>query len=164
MGSERITILEIASNKLVFSSGHFTIFSATERETLHGHNYHMTARIEAAVGAEDLTFDYRDYKKKLTVLCQQLNNYFLLPAESPYLKITENEHTITARFDQDDLVFLKKDAKLLPIKNVTLEGLSQWFLTQLLSAGHIEPSMRALTITVFNGPFQSATASWERAA
>ena len=37
--TQRTTTLELYKEEMKFSAGHFTIFSATERENLHGHNF-----------------------------------------------------------------------------------------------------------------------------
>ena len=46
----RITTLHIDKESHKFSAAHYTIFSATERERLHGHNYSVSARIVAPMG------------------------------------------------------------------------------------------------------------------
>ena len=71
----RTTTLTIAAPEMLFSAGHFTIFSATEREPLHGHNFTVTAEITAAVDSNGMTCDYRVYKKKYIALCKQLKQY-----------------------------------------------------------------------------------------
>ena len=47
---ERLTTLYIDKESHKFSAAHYTIFSATERERLHGHNYSVSARIVAPMG------------------------------------------------------------------------------------------------------------------
>ena len=46
----RLTTLYIDKEAHKFSAAHFTIFTATERERLHGHNYSVSARIVAPMG------------------------------------------------------------------------------------------------------------------
>ena len=43
---------------LHFSAAHFTIFSATERERLHGHNYSVSARFVAPQGDNGFSADH----------------------------------------------------------------------------------------------------------
>ncbi|MDB3933713.1 6-carboxytetrahydropterin synthase, partial [Luminiphilus sp.] len=46
----RLTTLHIEKEAHKFSAAHYTIFSATERERLHGHNYFVSVRIVAKMG------------------------------------------------------------------------------------------------------------------
>ena len=45
----RLTTIEIAKQYLHFSAAHFTIFNATERERLHGHNFRIAVAITGEV-------------------------------------------------------------------------------------------------------------------
>ncbi|MDC0574224.1 6-carboxytetrahydropterin synthase, partial [Luminiphilus sp.] len=46
----QLATLHINKQAHKFSAAHFTIFSATDRERLHGHNYGVSARIVAVMG------------------------------------------------------------------------------------------------------------------
>lgn len=152
--------MKIHRGSLRFAAGHFTIFSKTSREKMHGHNYYVEAEITAAVDEAGITFDYRIIKNKLMEICSSLNSYFLLPTQSPYLSLSENGDYIEAIFDGKKLVFLKEDVKLLPIKNITLEELSDWFLAEMLSniAFIQEHKISKIRIDVYNGLEQSSCA------
>ncbi|OGT59093.1 MAG: hypothetical protein A3F14_02710 [Gammaproteobacteria bacterium RIFCSPHIGHO2_12_FULL_43_28] len=159
----RVANLEIHKEELAFSAGHFTIFSATEREQLHGHNYYVSADFLLSIGPNGLAFDYRHYKKKLITLCDKLDRHFLLPSKSPYMPITEEGDYWVAHYNHKKLFFLKEDVILLPLTNITIEELAHWFLQNMLVN---EEEMRAhaiynLAIKVYNGPGQSARAAWE---
>lgn len=157
----RSTVIELYKEQHEFSAGHFTIFSATDREDLHGHNYSVSLKLHVISGETGLEFDYRFYKKKLQSLCQILNRRFLLPSLSPYLKLEETETMWLAHFNNEKIPFLKRDVFILPIHNVTLEELSHWFLAELMQNVN---EMKAHQITqisvkVFNGPGHSGEAS-----
>lgn len=147
---------------LKFAAGHFTIFSATHRETLHGHNYALEASVTAAIGEPGITFDYNIFREKLVSLCKMLDKRFLLPANSPYLKIEEDENYYYAIFNTKKLPFLKEDVLILPVTNVTIEELSQWFVEQIITdtAFIHQYAIQKIVIKVFNGPEQSASAEW----
>jgi 6-pyruvoyltetrahydropterin/6-carboxytetrahydropterin synthase len=116
-----------------FSVAHFTIFSPTERENIHGHNYYVRAKITAAISEIGLAFDYRDLRKFILQKCKELNERFLLPASSPYVKIEEifSEKAFKIVFDKETMILPKRDVLLLPIVNISSESLSAWFLLQL---------------------------------
>ena len=49
MHPESLIRIELSKEYLNFSAGHFTIFSATERENLHGHNFQVRGAVTAAI-------------------------------------------------------------------------------------------------------------------
>lgn len=146
--------------KLKFSAGHFTIFSETERETLHGHNYTLDVIVTTEINEPGITFDYRLFEEKLIELCLQLNWRCLVPQFSPYLKITEDDSHYEITFNQESMWLLKKDVVMLPLDNVTLETLSQWFYAELKNDHTFIEKFRVkkLAIKVFNGPHHAAEA------
>lgn len=158
----RFARLHLHKEEFAFSAGHFTIFSATEREHLHGHNYYVSVTFHIKIEQNGLAFDYRIYKKKIQQLCDQVDRKFLLPANSPYLKLEEQNDYWIGHFNQQKLPFLKSDAIILPLSNITIEELSEWFLQGLLKE---EETLKmngilGLEVNVYNGPGQSAGALW----
>lgn len=150
--------LYFSEEKLKFSSGHFTIFSATERETLHGHNYNLEVKVTAGMGEPGITFDYRLFSEKMFGLCRQLNWHFLVPQYSPYLDIKDDGEHYEIIFNHESMWLLKKDVVLLPLENVTLETLSMWFSDQLKNdIAFIEKyRIKKCVVKVFNGPAHAA--------
>lgn len=160
----RVASLEIQKEEFSFSAGHFTIFSATEREHLHGHSYFVSLAFEKEIHENGLSFDYRYYKKIMTGLCAQLDRHFLLPGQSPYLKLEENGDYWVAEFNHKKLPFLKEDVIILPVTNITIEELSYWFLQKMLERSDDikKHGIRGITIKVYNGPKQCGGASWHQ--
>lgn len=158
----RLASLEIHKEEFSFSAGHFTIFSATEREQLHGHNYYVSIEFKKIIHENGLSFDYRYYKKKILALCDQLDRHFLLPSQSPFLRLEDDGDYWNAYFDHKKLPFLKDDVVILPISNVTIEELSYWFLQQILAQSPeiAEHGIQAMTVKVYNGPGQCGGATW----
>jgi 6-pyruvoyltetrahydropterin/6-carboxytetrahydropterin synthase len=159
----RVVNLEIHKEAFSFSAGHFTIFSETEREQLHGHNYYVSVHFNKKILHHGLSFDYRYYKKKIQSLCEQLDRHFLLPSQSPYLKLQEEEEYLAAYFNQKKMLFLKEDIIVLPLTNITIEELSHWFLERLLEEVNEirHHGIRKIMVKVYNGPGQSSGASWK---
>ena len=158
------TTIELFKEDMKFSAAHFTIFSKTERENLHGHNYQVYAAITAAVAAQGLSFNYQSAKKRLRELCASLDETLLLPSLSAYLTIEEKAEHYEVGFNEETLFFLKRDATLLPVANITVEALSAWLLEAFTTgpAGFNEPGILAIEIKVFSGPGQSGSSRWER--
>ena len=153
------TTLYFNKDKFKFSAGHFTIFSATKREPLHGHNYTLEVVLTAEIQAPGMTFDYRDVAEKISKLCRQLSLHCLMPAKSPYLNIEEDGQHYQITFNQESMWLLKSDVILMPLENISIESLSQWFVDELT---HDELFLaqfpiKKIRVKVFNGPFHAAS-------
>lgn len=161
---KRLTTIELYKENMKFSAAHFTIFSATEREHLHGHNYTVHVAITNWVNENGLTFDYRFYKEKIFLLCRQLNQTLLLPTESKYLAISQDNEYCHAVFNHKKLIFLNTDVTLLPVCNITVEELSAWFVTQLAQDQENlqKHAIEAILVKIFSGPGQGGSCLWER--
>lgn len=163
--SSRLTTIELESARMKFSSGHFTILSETTRERLHGHNFTVHASLTAGVDASTgMAFDYRFYKDKMAALCNRLNESFLIPNKSPYAQVVVEAEHVYVHFHKDIIPFLRKDVTLLPIKNITVEELSTWFIDQLLEdkVSCTQHDLQTITIKVFTGPGQSGSSTWHK--
>ena len=146
--SEYLSTIEMAKENMQFTAGHVTIFSATERERMHGHQYSVYIALTAIIKHNGMAFDYRYYKKKVAALCEILNQRFLMPQYSPYMT----------------MVLLKEDVTVLPLANITTEELSRWFVLELtkdkatLDKHHIQK----LLVKVSTSHIQSASHEWCR--
>lgn len=164
--SARLSTLSLCKEDMKFSAGHFTIFSASERERLHGHNFSVSALITAEVGENGMCFDYGIYKKIIRGLCDEWDEYFILPELSPHLAIERQGEMVFAHFNGERIPFLARDTLILPIANATLEEFSRLILERLCadSAALERFGVHELRVAVSSGPGQSADALWRRPA
>lgn len=164
MDLEQLTTIDLSKEYLKFSAAHFTIFSATERERLHGHNFRVAASLTAPVGDNGMCFSYRILKDKLEGLCTALDEYMHLPAESPHLGISECGGQYVVRFGSEELRFPCADTLLLPMRNVTVEEYARHLLERLLEDRELieRHGIRKVTIKVSSGPGQWGSCQWER--
>lgn len=163
--TKRYTSIEIAKEYLHFSAAHFTIFSATERERLHGHNFFVAAKVKSEIGPNGLCFDYNELKDKLRTLCEQYDEYMLIPADSPYLKVSEDQQHYQVEFNKETLKYPKSDCLLLPVLNISVEELSRFLLSELVKDKKAMHSMKLeeIELKVSSGPGQWGIANWSRA-
>lgn len=161
---ERLTTIHIDKEAHKFSAAHFTIFSATERERLHGHNFSVSARILAPVDDNGLTGDYAVYKNEIRKLCDALDEYTLIPSRSPFLKLEEEGAYHRVEHNGDVMLLLKADTLLIPVRNTTVEDLSYYLLQTLLAdQGLLQAQdIRQIEVMVSSGPGQTGSASWSR--
>jgi 6-pyruvoyltetrahydropterin/6-carboxytetrahydropterin synthase len=158
---QRLTTLYIDKESHKFSAAHYTIFSATDRERLHGHNYSVSARIVAPMGDNGFSADYNVYKSRLAALCESLDEYMVLAGESPYQKIEEAGACYRVNYAEEEMLFLQSDTLVLPIRNATVEEFSYYLLQGLLrdSAGD---DLQEVELCVASGPGQKGCASWQK--
>jgi len=162
--TKRYTTIEIAKEYLHFSAAHFTIFSATERERLHGHNFFVAAKVKSEIGDNGLCFDYNELKDKLRTMCEQYDEYMLIPSDSPHLTVTEDGQHYQVTFNKEVLSYPKSDCKLLPVLNISVEELSRFLLSELLKDKRAIESMKLdeIELKVSSGPGQWGVANWSR--
>ena len=158
---EELTTLYIDKENHKFSAAHFTIFSATERERLHGHNYSVSAKIVAPMGDNGFSADYNVYKERLARLCDGLDEYTLLAGNSPHQEITESCACYRVTHGGQEMLFLQSDTLILPIRNATVEEFSRYLLQLLLKASTGD-DLREIELCVASGPGQKGCASWQR--
>ena len=161
MARPALTSIEISKDYLHFSSAHFTMFSAEEREDLHGHTFYVAAVIDAVVGDDGLAFDYNLVKAKLKDLCDELDEKVLLPERSPFLVLTQEPDYLIAVFGDERIPFLPRDVLTLPVRNITVEELAPWFLERIQRDEEILAlGLERVLIRVSSGPGQWAAATW----
>lgn len=161
---QRLTTMEIRKEYLHFSAAHFTIFSADNRERLHGHNWRVGALITGPVQDDGLCFDYAVYKDLLRNLCSRFDEYTLLPTLSPHMTVAEEDGYIVAEHNGDKMYFLKSDTILLPVRNVTIEELAHYLLGEMLTHKQTldDHGIECVRLEVSSGPNQWASSEWDR--
>ena len=147
MPSSKLSI-RIDRDDIGFSAAHFTLFSATERENLHGHNFLAGMEIVAKTEDNGMIFDYRLLKNRLREICGQLDERMLLPTRSEYLRIVRQNTGIHCFFGLEEFVFPIQDVVLLDVPNITLEALSDWFLARMLETPNL-PHKLLSEISIF---------------
>ncbi len=158
----RLSTIELFKEDMKFNAGHFAIFSPTHRENLHGHNYTVHFYCTTIIEDEGMSFDYRFYKNKISQLCEELDEVVLMPGKCRYLSIEEAGDYYHVHFNQEKIIFLKRDLKVIPVTNITVEELSNYLLNKILEDKD-ELNMnrvQSMELKVFSGPGQSGSASW----
>lgn len=163
---EKLTTIDITKEYLHFSAAHFTIFSATERERLHGHNFFVSAAVTAVVQADGMCFNYVELKNSLRELCVGFDEYLLLAGNSPYQQISDHGLNYKVCFADEEMYFLKADTRVLPVANITIEELSYYLLQQLLQDPRYgqNPDIREIVLRVSSGPGQWGSSQWKNPA
>ena len=148
-----------------FASSHFLIFKNGEREPLHGHNYNVKVRGHGNELEADVVFDFLDLKPIVREVCDSLDHKLLLPANNPFIEISEtvieqsgrSNITVTCP-DGDFFSFPKADVLILPIRNTSAERLAIYisYEVEKLVKERFNFSFTNLEIEVEETPGQSA--------
>jgi 6-pyruvoyltetrahydropterin/6-carboxytetrahydropterin synthase len=159
---EELTTIEIDKENLKFSAAHFTIFSGTERERLHGHNFGVHVEVTVPLGSNGMQFSYGDLKAKLRQLCDELDEYTLIAADSPHLSISEQAPYYCVDFNGDIMQLLQSDTLLLPVRNTTVEEFARYLKDRLTADQNFMDTwdVRSLKVKVSSGPGQKGGAVW----
>ena len=161
MTGQRRTSIEISKEDIHFAAAHFTLFSASKRENLHGHDFFVEATLSGPIDEGGLCFDYNIVKAGLRKLCAGLDECVLLPTESPHIDIEQGDDYVTVLFAGERLPFLHRDVTLLPVRNITVEELAHWFVGELTgSAEFAQLPVDGLELRVSSGPGQWASSTW----
>jgi len=151
----------VAKENLKFNAAHFIAYPGF-RERLHGHNYHVTVRLEGDLGPDGYVIDFGLVKQATKRVCDALDEYTLLPVQSDCLRITEQGESVEVVYeDGSRFVFPRSDVMLLPIVHTSAEELARYVAGQVkaqLKAVGARP-WRRLEVSVAETTGQSATYS-----
>lgn len=148
-------VIDVDNQYLHFSAAHFTIFSSSERERLHGHNFSVRARAKSQVQADGLAFNYQILKQALHKVCESLDEYTLIAKDSPHLHIAEEGDYYAVEFASQKMLLLQNETLLLPIPNITLECLGSYIIQRLKQQGLFKQAeIESLELEVSSGPGQ----------
>ena len=161
--TSQLTTIEISKEDIKFSAAHFTIFNATERERLHGHNYAVHLAVTAPVGDDGICFSYKDIKSRLRALCEELDEYTLVPQASKYLNIVDDGEFWSVWFNGEQIPLRKSDTLLLPVRNATVEEFARYLCARFVGDGSFvrERGIEAVVLKVSSGPGLSGSSSWQ---
>jgi 6-pyruvoyltetrahydropterin/6-carboxytetrahydropterin synthase len=80
MAAQRYRV-EVSPDLLRFSAAHFIAYPGF-REPLHGHNYQMSVRVDAALGPDGYVLDFGVVKRAAEELCAELTERTIVPMRS----------------------------------------------------------------------------------
>lgn len=131
MSTPRFT-LRLAKGDFKFSAAHFTLFSATEAEPLHGHNYRVLVEVGGdELDALGLLIETGILKRRIRELLVGLDDRVLLPERSSLLTLTVHDGAVDCRYADRAYRFPEREVVLLPLVNVTMELLARLVWRQL---------------------------------
>jgi len=150
--------LEINKENFKFAASHFALFGPSYGERMHGHNYNLSLRLTTSQLDPKLgiSVEFNELKPAIVDACKQLDEYILIPENSPYLNIQKGETEIKVEFAKKTYVFPREDVLLLPLLNISCEELSRYLWQQLKPTIKKFENIESMSIQIQETPGQSA--------
>jgi len=149
----------VAKDYLKFAAAHFIAYPGF-REPLHGHNYQVSVRVEADLGADGYVLDFGLVKRVARALCEELDERVIVPAESDCLTVAVDDARVEVTTAEGDrFQFPRSDCVVLPIVHSSAEELAAYLLARLRDRLAAEAGGRgivALEVGVAEAPGQIA--------
>ena len=154
--------VHIAKDDLAFSAAHFITFSGDTCESLHGHNYRVTAEVSGPLDENHYVIDFFALHATLLAIAGELDHGVLLPTGHRTLRVEAGPEEVEVRLAARRWVFPRSDCRLLPIADTTTELLAQYIglrtLGELQSRLGIRPA--EMRIELQQGGGLSAVWRW----
>ncbi len=142
-GPQRYSVV-VSKDYLKFAAAHFIAYPGF-REPLHGHNYQVSVRVEAELGADGYVLDFGLVKRVTKALCDELDERVIVPQHSDCLAIAIEPARIAMRTPEgDEFQFPRGDCAVLPIVHSSAEELAAYLLDRLREALATEAGGRGL--------------------
>ncbi len=140
----------VTDERMSFSSAHFV---ADERgvEKLHGHNYSVTVEVEGPLDGHGMVIDFRELRRQVISICEELDHRVLLPADSHVIEVRSQGTEVTVRSQGRRYVFPADDCVILPIGATTAELLAEYIYSRI----ELAPGLR-MTVCVSESPGSTA--------
>jgi 6-pyruvoyltetrahydropterin/6-carboxytetrahydropterin synthase len=144
--------IEVEKEYLKFSAAHFLIFPDGTAERLHGHNYRVTAALEARLSPHGLVLDFQHLKPLIRELVGELDERWLVPGEHAELRATPRaDGVVEVRYRERYYAAPAADVLVLPINNTSAENLATLLgrrLLERLRARYPDVAVRRLVLGV----------------
>lgn len=124
--------IRLAKEDFKFSAAHFLIFPDGSKERLHGHNYRVAVELEMGLSDDGLVADFKAVKPAIRALCNELDEFWLVPGEHPAVEIEARDdgHTMVTYHDCRYMA-PTSEVVVLPIANTSSELFAAWIAREL---------------------------------
>ena len=117
--------IRIARAEHKFSCAHMTVFADGSKERLHGHNYTIAVAIEVERIDLAAMIPFAPIKSVIGAMCTAWKEHLLLAERNPCFEIVRDSEELEFRLCGDRYVMPRADVVLVPIENVSVEGLAE---------------------------------------
>jgi 6-pyruvoyltetrahydropterin/6-carboxytetrahydropterin synthase len=152
--------IAIAREQHKFSCAHMTVFPDGTKERLHGHNYTVAIALDLARVDLAAMIPFSQVKALIAELCAAWKERVLLPAASPHLVILRDDTELELTLCGQRYAMPRADALLLPIDNVSAEGLAAHVAASWRErVAALSPHILGFEVTIEETPGQGASSA-----
>lgn len=117
--------IEVAKDYFNFASAHFLIFANGQRESLHGHNYQVSVKMEGELDHAGVVLDFIAFKPLVKQVCDALDHRTMIQTKSPMLKVRRRAKDVEVLYRKQRILLPHSDVILLPLANTSTELLAE---------------------------------------
>jgi 6-pyruvoyltetrahydropterin/6-carboxytetrahydropterin synthase len=158
--------LYVTKDTLKFSAAHMTVFPGGKKERMHGHNFQVGMQIDLTRADIESMVDFGRIKAEVARLCAAWNERVLLPGRCPLFRVvSEQGGQLEFELCGKRYVLPDEDAEILPVENVTTEGLAEEFLSRFRQSNPSlfeQKEVLGVEVSVTESPGQGAAFAWIR--
>lgn len=154
--------IRLNKDYLVFSSAHFVTFNGDVCETLHGHNFRVSAEIAGGLDGDYFVVDFVMALEVLRKLVLELDHRVLLPTRHALIQVHSEGESVEATFRERRWVFPAGDCVLLDVENTSAELLARYLCHRFRDAlaEKMDPPPTRVSIEVDECNGQAASFTW----
>ncbi|MFW9938965.1 MAG: 6-pyruvoyl tetrahydropterin synthase family protein [Candidatus Thorarchaeota archaeon] len=115
----------INANRIKFSACHF-LKEPLKCSRLHGHNYYVSVEISSDLDENYFVVDFIELKKNVKSIVKPLDHSILIPKNSTYLTIKEENDSVEILTNNKKYVFPRSEIVYLPLSATTSELLAKY--------------------------------------
>ena len=104
-----------------------------------------------------MAFDFNEIKPTMKNICDQLDESILVPIQSPYVQLKQDDKQVELFFADKTYRFPREDVHLLPIINVTVEALAFYLHQEVQKSFKSKWGIRNFAVTIEETDGQSVT-------
>ncbi|MFX0059708.1 MAG: 6-pyruvoyl tetrahydropterin synthase family protein [Candidatus Hodarchaeota archaeon] len=117
--------VSINANRIKFSACHF-LKEPLQCSRLHGHNYYVSVEVSSDLDENYFVVDFIELKERVESIVRPLDHYILIPKNSNYIKIKEDDNSVEVITDNKRYVFPRSEVVFLPLPATTSELLAKY--------------------------------------
>ena len=145
------------SRNIRFSACH-VLLHHEKCSRLHGHSYAIHLKLKGELGDDNFLIDFGKVKSVLKRYAGELDHKTLIPTENPEIEVSRNDAEGFVELDMCGKIyrFPLSDTVFLPIPATTVEELSKYIMTRLISEIDFPKGVREISLGIDEGPGQGA--------
>lgn len=124
-------------------------------DRFHGHTYEISVTLSGSRSKLGFVFPFEELSEVIRKICENLDNKTLLATGGKNVVKDEGSRICYLTADNKQYTFPKEDVLLIPMEEVTAEGLAEWIadrvIEELKTFHDFFPNVKELELTLYEG-------------